>query len=311
MESQPFKRLMLVVNPHSGRGLSNSTLGIIVNRLCADGFCVTVYMTGLRSAEELTAGFGAGYDLIVCVGGDGTLSGAISGLMRLASPPPVGYIPTGTANDIASTLSLPRDPQLAIQSIIKGVSAPFDIGCFGDKYFAYIAAFGAFTGVSYLTPQSAKRALGHLAYILGGLADLSAIKPRHTIVEHDGGVVEGSFIFGGVTNSTSVAGLAKLSPSDVNLSDGLFEVVLVRQPVSIRDLSDIIASIIKKSYQSDNVRMLHTSKVRFKFDEAVAWTRDGEDGGVHTRVEIKNMARAVRILLGGSSPLATRSQLWY
>jgi YegS/Rv2252/BmrU family lipid kinase len=293
--------MMLLVNPHSGRGLSNSTLGIIVNRLCDNGFCVTVYMTGVYDAEGLTAEFGDNYDLIVCVGGDGTLSGAISGVMTLAAAPPIGYIPTGTANDIANTLSLPRDPQLAIQSIINGVSSSIDVGRFGEKYFAYIAAFGAFTGASYLTPQSAKRALGHLAYILGGLADLSSIKPRHTVVEYDGGIVDGDFIFGAVTNSTSVAGLAKLSPDDVNLSDGLFEVVLVRQPVSLHDLNDIITSILKKSYQSDNVQMLHTSEVRFTFDEAVAWTRDGEDGGTHTRVEIKNVARAVRILLGSDN----------
>jgi YegS/Rv2252/BmrU family lipid kinase len=298
---------MLVVNPYSGRGLANSTLGVIVNRLCDNGFCVTVYMTGVFSAESLTSRFGRNYDVIVCVGGDGTLSGAVSGLMELASPPPVGYIPTGTANDVANTLSLPRDPQLAIQAIINGVSSPFDVGRFGDKYFTYIAAFGAFTGASYLTPQSAKRALGHLAYILNGLADLSAIKPRRAVVEYDGGSVDGSFIFGAVTNSTSVAGLARLSRDDVDLSDGLFEVVLVRQPVSIRDLSDIISSILKKNYQSDNVQMLHTSEVSFKFDEAVAWTLDGEDGGTHTHVRIENRTRAVKILLsGGNTPLGAR-----
>jgi YegS/Rv2252/BmrU family lipid kinase len=302
MENLQLRKLMLVVNPYSGRGLSNYTLGVIVNRLCDNGFSVTVYLVGGYGTENLVSSFGAGYDVIVCVGGDGTLSDAISGLMRLpGTPPHIGYIPTGTANDIASTLSLSRNPQRAIYTIVNGSPAPLDVGGFGDGYFAYIAAFGVFTGVSYLTPQSAKRALGHLAYILGGLSDLSAVRPRRAVIEYDGGTIEGSYIFGGVTNSMSIAGLAKLSPGDVNLSDGLFEVLLVRQPVSILDLRDIVTSILKKSYRSDNVQMLHTANISFSFDEDVPWTRDGENGGVHRQVFIRNYARAVKILMDGGT----------
>lgn len=298
MDEKSIRKLMLLVNPRSGRGLLDSALGVIVNMLCSNRFSVTVYFTGAISAESIAAEFGAGYDVIVCVGGDGTLSGAVSGLMRVHSPPPIGYIPKGTAHDVANTLSLSHNPRLAAQAIIDGVPVPLDVGQFGvADHFVYIAAFGAFTGVSYLTPQSTKRALGHFAYVLGGIADLSAIRPHHTVVEHDGGVIEGDFVFGGVTNSLSVAGLARLSPDDVNLNDGLFEVLLVRHPISPHDLIDIVSSILKMSYRSDNVQMLHTSRVAFTFDEDVAWTRDGEDGGAHRRVEIVNRARAVRILL--------------
>ncbi|MDR2665459.1 MAG: YegS/Rv2252/BmrU family lipid kinase [Oscillospiraceae bacterium] len=298
MDEGDHMKLMLLVNPRSGRGLLDSALGAIVNMLCSNGFSVTVYFTGALSAATIAAEFGARYDVIVCVGGDGTLSGAVSGLMRAHAPTPVGYIPKGTAHDVANTLSLSHNPRLAAQTIIDGIPVPVDVGQFGtNEYFVYIAAFGAFTGVSYLTPQSAKRTLGHLAYVIGGIADLSAIRPRHTVIEHDGGLIEGEYIFGGVTNSLSVAGLARLSPSDVNLNDGLFEVLLVRRPISTHELIGIVSSIMNKSYRSDNVQMLHTSRVAFTFDEDVSWTRDGEDGGAHSRVEIVNRARAVRILL--------------
>jgi YegS/Rv2252/BmrU family lipid kinase len=303
MDIQRRERLLLIVNPRSGRGLSDSALGAVVGEFCGAGFEVDTRFTDARGAADPAAEYGAGYDRVVCTGGDGTLSEVISGLMRLPSPPPIGYIPTGTANDIANTLGLSRDPRVAARDIAHGSAIPLDVGRFGGEHFAYVAAFGAFTGASYLTPQDQKRRLGHLAYILSGLSEMRAIKPRHAVVEYDGGVADGSYVFGGVLNTLSVAGLAKLSPEDVSLSDGLFEVILVREPVSARELGGIAASILNKSYRSDGVCMLHTSRAVFTFDEDVAWTRDGEDGGVHRRVEILNAPRAVRIFPGGSGCL--------
>jgi YegS/Rv2252/BmrU family lipid kinase len=293
----PFRKVMLIVNPYSGRGLAKSVLGGIVSQLCGDGYAVTVYTTAERSSAQLAEECGGQYDLIICVGGDGTLSDVISGLMALDSPPPVGYIPTGTANDMATTLALSRNPQIAVQSVLDGKPTPLDVGRFGDKYFTYIAAFGAFTGVSYQTTQGAKRALGHLAYILGGLAVMSAIKPLHTVVEYSGGTVEGNFIFGGVTNSTSVAGLVRLDPKDVSLGDGQFEVLLVKNPVNLLDLGDTLVSVINQTYTSDNIQLLHTDVVRFTFDDEVMWTRDGENGGAHRVVEIQNCPRAMNIII--------------
>ncbi|MDR1328502.1 MAG: hypothetical protein LBK23_02745, partial [Oscillospiraceae bacterium] len=147
------------------------------------------------------------------------------------------------------------------------------------------------------TTPAAKRALGHLAYVLGGLADLAAIKPRRTVVRYDGGVIDDSFVFGGVTNSTSVAGLVRLPPWDVDLGDGKFEVILVKNPLNLQDFLDILGSVANQSYESDNVRLLHTSRVSFEFDEPVMWTRDGENGGAHRKVEIVNKMRAVRVII--------------
>ena len=288
---------MLIVNPYSGRGLSKTSLGTVVSQLCGNGYVVTVYYIGDSDAGALAYEYAKYHELAVCVGGDGTLSAVISGLLRSNTSIPVGYIPTGTANDVATTLALSKDPSTAVHTIIKGKPQPLDIGSFAGRYFTYIAAFGAFTGVAYTTTQSAKRALGQFAYVLGGLADVFAIKARRTIVDYDGGVIEGDFIFGGVMNSTSVAGLVKLDPKQVNLADGMFEVVLVKQPIGLTDLLDTLTSIVTKSYDGDNVLMFHSSDVMFTFDDDVAWTIDGEDGGKHREVEITNCREAVKIIV--------------
>ena len=251
----------------------------------------------IDTPETIAAQFGSDYDLVVCVGGDGTLNGVASGLMRMPSPPPFGYIPAGTTNDMAATLALSKDINTAVQSVIHGHPVPLDIGCFNDRYFVYIAAFGAFTGVSYTTPRSAKRALGHLAYIFEGLASVPTIKPQHTVVEYDNGVIEGDFIFGGVTNSTTVAGIVKLDNRDVDLGDGLFEVILVKNPINAAELGNIIASILNHSYHSENVLLLHTKKVAFHFDEDVDWTIDGENGGKHRDLVITNHRHGLKIIL--------------
>lgn len=292
-----LKNLMLIVNPYAGRGLSKHALGVIVSLFCGEGCAVTVYSTECGSPEFYAREYGGRYDLVVCVGGDGTLSGVTSGLMQLDDPPPFGFIPSGTANDMASTLALSRDPRTAVISVLKGSPIPLDIGRFNDAYFTYITAFGAFTGVSYKTSQAAKRALGHFAYVIDGLYNMPAIRPQHAVVTYDDGIIEGDFIFGGVTNSTSIAGLVKLSKKDVDLGDGLFEVLLVKNPVNATELTDIITSILNHTYHSGNVLLLHTRKVKFSFDEEVSWTKDGEDGGRHREIEIENCRHALRVIV--------------
>lgn len=290
------KKLMLLVNPSSGRGVSKSKIGEMVTRFAMAGYAVTTHFTRAGETAEIAREYADGCQLLVCAGGDGTLSDTVSGLMHIENPPTLGYIPTGTANDMATTLALSREIPSAVETILQGYAVPLDIGCVGEHFFTYIMAFGAFTGVSYTTDQAAKRALGHFAYVISGIADIASIKPRHTIVEYDGGVIEDSFIFGGVTNTTSVAGLVRLNSRDVDLGDGRFEVILVRNPLSLQEFIDIFASISTHTYESDNVRLLHTSRVRFTFDEPVQWTRDGEDGGLHRQLEVTNRSRALRII---------------
>jgi len=293
-----MKRLMLIVNPFSGRGQARRFLIDIVSTFSHHGYIVSVYTTSMEhTAESLSQQYSNHYDLVVCIGGDGTLSDVICGLMRTESPPPVGYIPMGTANDVASTLALSKNPKESAFTVINGSPRPIDIGIFDKKFFTYIAAFGAFTEASYLANQGVKRLLGHLAYVFEGFRSVSRIKPHHTIIEYDDGTIEGDFVFGGVTNSTSVAGLVKLDPRDVDLADGLFEVILVRKPVKLHDFYKIVDSIRLKTYDKDNILMLHTQKINFKFDHEVAWTRDGENGGMHREVAIENCKNAINIIL--------------
>ena len=281
------KSMMMLVNPTAGRSVTNEQLGAAVNAFCAAGYAPSVYYTSAPgSAISIAEQYGPRYPRLVCLGGDGTLSDVIAGLMRLhpEQRPKLGYIPMGTANDVANTLGLPlRQPDKAAKRILGGQLLEYDVGEMeGVGYFTYVTAFGAFTEVSYKTDQDMKKALGHLAYVIEAVSSLPSIRSYHALVEHDNGSVEGRFIYGAISNAVSVGGVMKMDRNIVNLSDGKFEILLVREPGSAAELNSIVAGILNRSIEnSPCVTLLQSESVHITFDEPVPWTRDGEDGGSH------------------------------
>ena len=294
-------RMMLLVNPNAGKGGYHNVLADILHIFCNGGWVPTVVFTKYAGeAPGIITRHACEFDMVTCLGGDGSLSEVAAGMMRLKENlrRPIGYIPLGTTNDVAKTLGISFKPVEAAKSILTGSPMHYDIGQFGfDSYFTYVAAFGAFTEVSYGTPQETKQALGQLAYMIEGIRSLGNIKDYHAIVEYDGGVLEDDFIFGAVTNSTSVAGMVRLDSGRVSLSDGLFEMLLVRKPADIIATGDILTSVLSADFSGPNVLFLKSSEVRFMFSDSVAWTRDGEDGGSHRDVYIVNRHPGVDIIV--------------
>ena len=293
------KRLLLIINPAAGRGAYRINFAEALQALSAGGFETTVAFTeGPGDAREIAAERAAVFDAVACIGGDGTLSDVLAGMMRLEAPPPVGYLPMGTSNDVATTLGLPKNDTLsATRRILSGTPHPFDLGGFGEsQYFAYIAAFGAFTEVSYVTPQDQKKVLGHLAYVLQGMLALGRIESIHTRIEYDDGVFEGDLIYGSMSNSTSVAGIVRLPEHMVSLGDGISELVLVKDPGSVAAFAEIVNSVLSERFDSDKLLILHTRKARFHFDKPVAWTRDGEAGGEYADIELCNYPSPVQLI---------------
>ena len=215
------KKLLLIVNPVSGRIRISSSLFDIIKVFSDGGFRVTVKMTTARGdATKIVAELGDQHDVVVLCGGDGTLNEGIMGVLSAGLTVPVGYIPCGTTNDFAASLGIERENlKQAALNIVNGKAVPIDIGDFGGmRYFTYIASFGAFTGTSYNVPQVNKNMFGHLAYVMEGLKDLPNIKPIFARVTMDGVSMEDEFIFGSVSNATSIGGMVKIDSDKVDFS---------------------------------------------------------------------------------------------
>ncbi len=295
-----MKKLLLIINPMAGKGMYREGLGDALATLAKAGYEITVRFTEHTGhAAQLAKELGEQYDTVCCIGGDGTLSEVMEGVVGLERQPCIGYFPLGTANDVATTLKLPKSNlPAAAERIANGSPMHFDLGAYGNNgNFTYVAAFGAFTDVSYETPQQEKQALGHFAYVLEGMMRLPKISSVHARVEYDGGTVEDDFILGGIVNSTSVAGLIHLDPNKIRLNDGLFELTLLRLPKNVTELGQIIRALINQDYTGPFFKIVPTSYAKFTFDKPVPWTRDGESGGEHQEISFRNIKHAVRIIV--------------
>ncbi len=294
------RRMLVIRNPKAGSFYSQNLFleaaGVIFK---SEDFNVYVYTTECRGdAARAASEEGAEYDRIVAFGGDGTLSEVINGVMRLDVKPELGYIPAGTTNDFAAGLGLSRNVIRAAETVLNGVPTPLDVGQFGeDRYFSYVASFGTFTKASYSAPQDVKNALGYAAYLLEGLKSLTDIHSIPLTVTADGRIYEDEFIFGAVTNAMSVGGVMKYRDEQVNLSDGLFEVLLIRTPKSLGEIQTLLADVSNRNYtESPQIIYQKARKVTVSSRDPVAWTVDGEAGGEHTDLIIRNCHNAIRIL---------------
>ena len=292
-----MKKLLFVMNPFAGTRRANRVLAEVLSVFNRAGYEVLTYMTaGQGDATREVQARAAEVDLVVCAGGDGTFNETITGVLRSGRDLPVGYLPAGSTNDFAASLHLPTDLLQAARDIVEGEPCCYDVGKFGNRYFSYVASFGAFTRTSYSTPQNIKNALGHTAYLLDGISELSQIKPLHVRFELENEVIDDNFIFGAISNSTSVGGILTLDPRQVDMSDGKFELLLVRAPRDLVELSECIRALRTQKYNCSMLTFRPASRVTVYADPAMAWTLDGEREEGHDCVEVENLHHAIRLL---------------
>lgn len=297
MLTERKQNLMLVINPTAGKNRARDNLFMLINYFFTHNYHVTVFPTQAKGdACRYVAEYAPEYDALVCVGGDGTLNEAVTGLMfcKLEERPRLGYIPAGTTNDFANTLGISSEMEQSARQFCTGDPFRCDIGRFNGRYFTYVAAFGLFTEVSYETPQQLKNALGHAAYILEGVKSLTSIQSYRLKITCDDEEIEGDYIYGQISNSTSIGGIMDIGHTGVQLDDGLFEVLLIRRPVNVIELNNIISSLMfQKVEDSAFIYFKRVKSVTVISQIPLPWTLDGEAGGSFCYSQAQIMPGAV------------------
>lgn len=287
------KKLLLILNANAGMQKANKYFVDILDLFIKSGYIITTSITQINySATEIVQDYGKNFDLIVCIGGDGTFNQTVAGVIKSGCNVPIGYIPAGSTNDFANGLNLNKDIMSAAYDIIDGKEIKLDIGKFNDRYFSYVASSGIFTRVSYATPQEAKNIFGRLAYIFEGVRDLADLKSEHLKIETQDTVFEDDYIFSAFCNATSVGGVLKLNQNLVDLSDGLFELLLIKMPKNIIELSEIIYALRNQDYSTNLLTFNPISQAEVFCDSSISWTLDGEymAGCKGIRMEVINNA---------------------
>lgn len=279
---------MLIINPVSGKKLVLRYVPQMIRILMDGGYLVTTVVTAKRGdATEFAEKYGSHYELICCTGGDGTLNETLTGLVKAGIDIPLGYIPCGSTNDFAAAHNLSTDILTAAENVASGRITVYDIGCFGEHYFSYVAAFGAFSWLSYTTDQNLKNMLGHTAYILDGIKDLPKLKPYHVKLTADGITHEDSYIFGAICNSTSIAGTIEFPSSVVDTCDGVFEVLLVKNPKTFIELDQVVRSLVIQDYTCPYVEFFQARNIYVESPPDMDWSLDGECPGHYDKAYVK------------------------
>ena len=294
------KKLLMIVNPTAGRTKSHAPLFDAAAVFSQAGYLLSIHKTAFHGdAMQTAAALGRNYDVVVAVGGDGTLNQVVSGLLTIPeeSRPLLGYIAQGSTNDFAASLQIPGDPTAAASLIVKSPPRRLDLGRWNSTPFVYIASFGAFTQSAYATPQSTKNTLGHFAYVLEGLKDLNTLRSYHIHLTADGEVLDGDYLFGAICNSTSIGGLMHLNREHVILDDGKFELLLIAKPKGPADLSNLLINLVDQDFSHEGLLLRHVSSIHLETAENLPWSLDGEYAPSTPVVDIVNRQQSLTMLL--------------
>ncbi len=292
------KMLLLIINPRSGRNKRNDDLLEATNVFGTNGYGITVLnTTKTGDATEYAREFGDKYDIVVCRGGDGTFCEMMNGIMALENKPQIGYLPAGTTNDMGNTLGLPMKSHKAAEMIMNKEALPYDIGKFNDKYFTYVASFGALTECSYAAPQNLKNKIGRFAYFYEAAKEIKDIHPIPLRCVVDGEMFEDEFVFGSISNSYTVGKVIHLDKNKVCLNDGKFEVLLVRNPKTAKGWYDTLTSAIKRDFDERYITLVKASHIEIETLDGspLPWTLDGEYGGDDNKVVIDIQKHAFKM----------------
>ena len=291
------KNLLLIMNPCAGTKKANKYLTDILVLFGKKGYNSTVYLTEKSGdAEKYAKQNAQNFHLIVAVGGDGTFNEVVSGVIKSGADVEIGYIPAGSTNDFANSLKLSKNILKAAQDIMHGTPREIDIGSFNGRNFSYVASFGAFTEVSYKTPQNAKNTLGYLAYALEGIKDIAKLKSKRVRIVADGTIIEDDFIFGAICNSTSVGGVINLDPKMVDLSDGMFEILLIRLPKDLLELNEIVIALTSRKYKTKMITFMSAKSITIETKENINWTLDGEYALGEKTIKVENLNKAIKFI---------------
>ncbi|GAA0601834.1 YegS/Rv2252/BmrU family lipid kinase [Kribbella sandramycini] len=271
------RRIALVVNPTSGKGLGARVAPVVRARLESAGLSVDTYETtcaedvGRISADVI----GSGADAVTLVGGDGTIH--LGAQVLAKSGMPFGVVPAGTGNDFARGVGIPlKDPAAAADLIIAGNTRSVDLAVAEGEFITTVVA-GGFDSLVNKRANAMSWPKGNSRYTVATLAELRTFSPLEYIVTVDGEVIETKAMLVAVgTGPTYGGGLQICAGAEID--DGVLDVTII-EPVSRLTLLQLFPKLSKGTHVGHPaVRALRGRSVRIESPGITAYA-DGEPLG--------------------------------
>ena len=282
-------KILIIVNPISGRKKRDKYYNRIRYNLEMQGYDVNIkFTTKEHNANYIVKTFSEEYDLIIACGGDGTLNEVTQGLYDLKRQIPVGFIPCGTTNDYARSLNIPFNKFHLSKNIKNYKKVKIDLGVFNGKVFNYCATFGIFSKTSYMTSRKLKNAIGRFAYFINGAKEVFKFDKYKMKFSYDGKIIEDEFVFGSITNSSYLGGFHIFRREKVDLDEGKFDVLLIKEPKNLFDTLKIMIKVIRGNFKDNSIYHFRTDKLHIDSVDNCGWSIDGEYGGNSKDIDIVN-----------------------
>lgn len=287
---------IFIYNPNSGNGKILKYLTYIKKELESVYDVVDIYESkSAQDIEDTVKKASEIYDRIIFAGGDGTFNNVACGISSCDKRPPLGYIPVGTACDIAGNLGISKNVKKALKVIKEDYFVKHDVGMINDRYFMYVVCIGACTGTSYTTRQEAKKILGKFAYIKDGIDEFLNTPLKRVKIKCENGTVETTVPLLLIMNTYSVGGI----PFNRNckLNDGKFDIVLINNGTG-KGRWNIISYFIRgllRLKKTTNAISLEGNKIDVEVEDDLIWCVDGERGP-KGHVSIKNLHNHLTII---------------
>jgi len=277
-----MKQATVIVNPHSGKRKNKEQIDAskCLSLFKRHGYEVTYYKTTYPGhITDIIKELPDNIDLVISVGGDGTLNEAMVGNFSRKKRLVVAHLPYGTTNDIGAMFGFGKNLYKNLQLILSGVVKGVDICTINGHPFIYSAGFGKFMNVPYETSGKLKKRLGKSAYFLEAIHDFFSRKtPLYEVTyEVNGKKYHGLYSFALISNANRIAGIPYFY-RNVKLNDNAFEVAFCNLQTK-RDIVKILIYLRLNDITKVPGFYFHkTNHIRIEFHDKLKnpWCLDGE-----------------------------------
>jgi diacylglycerol kinase (ATP) len=305
------RKSAVIVNPAAANGRAGRAWPLLADRLRAQLGNLAVRLTespghATRIARELAE---SGFDLMIVVGGDGTISEVANGILQSDRPLgpglQLGILPAGTGGDLRRSLGIPASPREAIEVIVQGQPLAIDVGKASlvarggsavQRYFVNLASFGLGGDVAAAAKNRLTVLGGKTAFLWATLKGVATFRGREVEMELDGGSPRRFFVSNVAVGNGRYHGGGMQPCPRARMDDGLLDVTVIDYMTPLEVLGNIHVLYSDDVYRLPKVHRLQTRRLRAQADQLTLVELDGEPVG-HLPIEIEILPRRLNVLL--------------